>query len=132
MITQSHFLEDACDVKDYVTSGSVGSILSVEPGTPGEFVLVGSEGDAEPCALSDHLFSCETSERTDPTARNMGFDADIVVRTARTGEFIDEDTLQVLSDVELDCEGSDCGILAVLLGNFPCALVLDMELAPSL
>jgi hypothetical protein len=61
----------------------------------------------------------------------MGFDADIVVSTTRTGEFIDESTLHLRADVELDCNGSDCIILAILLGNFPCALVLDMDLVPS-
>ena len=92
---------------------------------------MGSDGAADQCALVDRLFSCDPTEETDPTARDMGFDADIVFRTLQSGEFIGDNNLNLRADVELNCNGNDCGILALFLGNFPCALVLDMDLAPS-
>lgn len=130
IITSSQILADECDIKDHVDRGTPGSVLMVASGSAGEFFLEDSEGDSDRCVLSGREFVCDASQAVDDTARNMGFNADIYYETAQSGEFATDTTLSLRADVVLDCVGSDCGLLSLLLGSFPCELVLGMELAP--
>jgi len=130
VITESEVLSDECGIKEHVDRGAPGSVLVVHEAGEGEFFLEDSEGDSDRCVLNGRNFVCDASQAVDDTARNMGFNADIHYETAQSGAFSSDTTLSLRADVDLDCVGSDCGLLSLLLGNFPCNLALGMELSP--
>ena len=130
VITDSEVLSDECDIKEHVDQGAPGSVLVVESGGESEFFLRDSDGGADRCVLSGRNFLCDASEAVDDTARSMGFNADIHYETSQSGTFSTASTLSLQADVDLNCVGSDCGFLSLLLGSFPCNLVLGMELSP--
>ena len=125
--------QDGCGLEDAVDRG--------EPGSTAELVSQGNSifemtfatgGETVACAIDSEevlSFACDATQDTDPTATDMGLDAEIPFTLLTDGAFSDEWNLEMTSTVEIDCSGADCGLVELLLGtSFPCEMVLSSVL----
>ena len=121
--------QDGCGLEDAVNRGEPGNTAQITVLEPSSFeLLFDNGGESTACDVTSETaltFGCDAVEDIDNTARDMGLNADIPFTLMTDGTFVDETLLELTSEVEIDCDGDDCGVVALLLGtSFPCTMVM--------
>lgn len=123
-ITVDEFMtEDHCNMEDYVLRGT-GQMWILDVVDEGEFELTDGRG-VNHCTYDETSFDCDSREMEDHTpSTDYGLSATIVLRTTGYGSFEDTDTLFMQTDIQADCEGSDCWMVELATASFPCEMRL--------
>ena len=127
-VTASTLTQDGCGLSDMVDRGAPGTTLELM-GQSDAFAMTFEAGETVRCSVDDAQgFACLTTETIDPTARNLGLDADILVDITTSGWFEDETTMSMESVVGIDCDGPDCFWVQLLMGSgFPCTMAMASD-----
>jgi hypothetical protein len=135
VVTESEVTEDGCGLTGQVDRGTPGSTMDLLPTGELSFDLTfTSDGEVTHCSLEDEMdFGCLAYSGTDERPAEYGLSAVILVERNSWGSFDSSESLRLVSDVFLQCQGSDCGWVNILLGsNFPCSMEMESLFAPDL
>ncbi len=129
-VLESVLEQDGCGLEDAVDRGEPGNTAQITVLEPSSFeLLFDNGGESTNCAVTSETqlsFACDAVEEIDNTARDMGLNADIPFTLMTDGTFVDETFLELTSEVEIDCDGDDCGVVSLLLGtSFPCTMIMS-------
>jgi len=134
VVTESEVTEDGCGLTGQVDRGTPGSTMDLLPTGELSFDLTfASDGEVSHCALEGEAdFACLAYSGTDDRPAEYGLSAVILVERDSWGNFDSSESLLLVSDVFLECQGSDCGWVNILLGsNFPCSMEMESLFAPD-
>jgi hypothetical protein len=128
-VTESELTHDGCGLEDKVDRGKPGTTLSLSQGEIG-FSMLFEAGETVQCRLSEEQgFQCDPTQTIDTTASDLGMNADIPVTITTVGNFADESNMWMESTVDINCQGSDCALIQILLGtSFPCSMTMASDL----
>lgn len=133
VVMESELLEDGCGLTDYVDRGKPGTILILEPLADDDFEMTFTTGgEIVSCSVNDEAltYDCDPSESIDQTPADYGMNATIPVTLTSSGQFDSDVEMYLISTVELDCEGEDCGWVELLLGTtFPCEMTMQSDVS---
>ena len=128
VITEATRTKDGCGLDQFTERGEAGSVLSLDGTGEASFDLVFNGGsETVNCTVDEdqrYLCSAETSE--DYTPAEYGLNAVILVDLVTHGEFFSNSEMSLISVVDLNCTGPQCGLVGFFLGTtFPCRMVTD-------
>jgi hypothetical protein len=128
-VTESELTYDGCGLEDKVDRGQPGTTLSLSQGETG-FSMLFEAGETVQCRLGDEQgYLCDPTQTIDSTASDLGLNADIPVTITTVGNFSDDANMWMESTVDIGCQGSDCGLIQILLGtSFPCSMTMISDL----
>jgi hypothetical protein len=128
-VTESELTQDGCGLEDKVDRGQPGTTLSLSQGQTG-FSMLFEAGETVQCRLGEEQgFQCDPTQTIDTTASDLGLNADIPVTITTVGTFADDANMWMESKVDIGCQGSDCGLIQILLGtSFPCSMTMASDL----
>ncbi len=128
-VTASQLTEDGCGLEDKVDRGQPGTTLSLSQGETG-FSMLFEAGETVQCRLGEEQgYLCDPTQTIDSTASDLGMSADIPVTITTVGVFSDDASMWMESTVDINCQGSDCALIQILLGtSFPCSMTMASDL----
>jgi hypothetical protein len=126
------------DEYDFGAGGDCGDLASqvnadgdfgLEDHGDGTFTITPVDGtDPFDCTLDGDDFHCP--ERAAASYTEPGLDARLDGLASADGTFSDEENATGQQQVEITCEGSQCGVVELAAGvDFPCTFVADFTLA---
>lgn len=129
LVVESELTLDQCGLTDLVDRGTPGTTLELRLGGD-NFSMEFSGGETVNCTAEETLdFLCEPSSSIDSTAKDNNLNADIPVLIETIGLFEDASNMWMESTVDIDCDGSDCALIELLLGTqFPCQMAMASDL----
>lgn len=123
---------DTCNVEEHLGPYGEGSTSTLQMTAATTFDLTDQGGEVDACTLTGLSFACDTQSTADDTPSDSGFDAVMLVESTTSGSFSDADTVTIQTVVQMDCEGTDCAAIEMMLGGpFPCDLTLSQDAAAA-
>ena len=128
-VLESTLDEDGCGLEDAVNRGEPGNTAQIAMLEEASFNLqFDNGGESTSCTVEEGdepNFDCQAVDDIDSTASDMGLSADIPFTMMTDGVFMSESSLTLTTEVEIRCDGTDCGVVELLLGNsFPCTMIM--------
>ena len=133
-VTQADLSSDECGLSEYVDRGEPGSTMDLQVADASAFEITfnaesdtSGGGEQTLCDMgSDQSYLCDPTQDESTLAQDYGLSALILVDMTVDGLFVAEDEMDMSTQVDLSCDGDDCGWVEIFLGaSFPCTMVMD-------
>ncbi len=119
-------LADSCNVSEYSNQAEAGSTLQLTLTDGDHFSMIYDDtGLTLECAITNDEgdYDCALAQSTDTTAQDIGVDCLILLDIHSSGRFVSFDEVTIDSNIGMDANGNDCGMLALMGVSMPCAMV---------
>ena len=129
-VIEASVIDDGCGLEDFLDRGQPGSTLDLANGSGSDFTMLFSGGGENiECFLSEEVnYNCITNRQVDDRAADYGLNAPIIADMTTTGFFRTETSMYMENNLQLTCDGPDCGTVSLFLGtSFPCTMILASE-----
>ena len=128
-VTDYDLSEDDCGLASWQSVDDfVPSTFDIAHTGESSFTMAADGGEAGACSIDmDGDFSCDS----DTVSEEVGFglDATMIIETAFSGELTQSTEMTGQTDLEVTCEGSSCEWLTYAGLDFPCPMVIDIDIA---
>jgi hypothetical protein len=123
---------DPCAVATQLERGQPGSTYSLTNDEAPRFKIQygtdeasGTGGEMQSCVTDEDEtgFTCEAIAYGEDLRQEHNLKAEILINLSAHGHFSDENEMQLVNDVVLDCTGDDCWLVEIgFKAEFPCEL----------